>query len=306
MADDFFTSAVILGGGKGERFSAGPGDLPKQFLALGSQTVLGASIGAFAALPKINEIVVVIPADYGDYAAQNLAHFHKNLKFVEGGQKRSDSARLGFLATSPKAQVILIHDGARPLVNPLDIERVRLSAHKYGAAVLGLPLRDTLKVANQDLSIEKTLDRKTLWQAQTPQGFRRHLLEKAYALAEQGAFTDDSSMVEALGHRVKLVEGSPENFKITTASDLAMAQKMLNSDRPNYPNFRVGQGWDFHRFTPDRPLMLGCLLIPGEMGLEGHSDADVLAHAFVDAILGAGSLGDIGQLFPPDQPTWKG
>ncbi|MDR2302590.1 MAG: 2-C-methyl-D-erythritol 4-phosphate cytidylyltransferase [Deltaproteobacteria bacterium] len=320
MADDFYTSAVILGGGKGERFNSqgfgggrfnsqgfggGEDRLPKQFLPLGSGTVLSSAIGAFAAVDGINEIVVVLPAggNFGEYAEKNFSNLHKNIKWVGGGQKRSDSARLGFLATDPKAQVILIHDGARPLVSPRDVDKVRLSARRYGAAILATPLRDTLKVAGDDGNVKNTLDRGNLWQAQTPQGFGRAVLEKAFGSAGEGVFTDDASMVEALGTSVKLVEGGSVNFKITTASDMFLAQKIVS---PAVPNLRVGQGWDFHRFSPDRPLMLGGVYLPGEMGLAGHSDADVLAHALVDAVLGAGGLGDIGCHFPPGEPAWKG
>jgi 2-C-methyl-D-erythritol 2,4-cyclodiphosphate synthase len=175
-------------------------------------------------------------------------------------------------------------------------------AYEYGAAILAVPVSDTLKLSDPNGYICKTIDRTGLWRAQTPQGFRRDILFKAVEEGRNLDVTDEASLVEALGLKVKLVEGRLDNLKITSQADLQMARNLLGLS----VSLRVGQGWDFHSLCPERPLWLGCVLVPGEAGLMGNSDADVLAHAFIDAILGAAGLGDIGLHFPPGDHLWQG
>jgi 2-C-methyl-D-erythritol 2,4-cyclodiphosphate synthase len=194
-------------------------------------------------------------------------------------------------------------------------------------------VNDTLKRSDDDLNVLATVDRQYLWRAQTPQGFRREILVSALESDLDFKATDEASLVEAMGLSVKIVEGAETNFKITREEDLTMAQLLLSSSvlsgssyrassvapfleekeavgRPSalseaaWP--RVGQGWDFHPLDPNRPLWLGCLLIPELPGLAGHSDADVLVHSLIDALLGAANLGDIGSFFPPEDERWRG
>jgi 2-C-methyl-D-erythritol 4-phosphate cytidylyltransferase/2-C-methyl-D-erythritol 2,4-cyclodiphosphate synthase len=254
------------------------------------------------AVPEVGEIVVALPEAPGPGEEEAIAALPPMVKTVRGGPRRVDSSRLGFLATSPSAKVVLVHDAARPLARPVDIDNVRLAARESGAAVLAVPVSDTLKLAGSDGMVEKTVPREGLWRALTPQGFRREILERAFSEAGERDFTAASSMVEARGHKVRLVAGSPDNIKITPQSVLSMARRLAGEGT----RFRVGQGWDFHRFDPTRPLWLGCVRVPMEPGLLGHSDADVLAHALVDALLGAAGLGDIGAFFPSDDPKWEG
>ncbi|MDR1677052.1 MAG: 2-C-methyl-D-erythritol 4-phosphate cytidylyltransferase, partial [Deltaproteobacteria bacterium] len=273
----------------------------KQLLPLGAGTVLSETVSAFLNCPGVNEIIVVGPPSL-DRDFLELASLPRTVKVVPGGQSRSESTRLGLSATNPQAMVVLVHDGVRPLIRPSEIDRVRLAAWEFGAAILAVPVSDTLKLADSDGTVIKTVDRKDLWQAQTPQGFRREILFKAFEEGKGLKVTDEASLVESMGLKVKLVQGSSENLKITSQSDL----KMVRSLAGNSEIRRIGQGWDFHQFDPDRPLWLGCLLVPDQPGLKGHSDADVLAHAFIDALLGAAGLGDIGLHFPPDNPLWLG
>jgi 2-C-methyl-D-erythritol 4-phosphate cytidylyltransferase/2-C-methyl-D-erythritol 2,4-cyclodiphosphate synthase len=256
-------------------------------------------VEVFAQHPDIDEVILVVPGDLRGLFEELFEPFLGSiLKITSGGLKRTDSTKAGLTIANPKAEVILVHDGVRPLVSPHHITLVIEGAIEEGAAILAVPVRDTLKKADDLGFISQTVDRHNLWQAQTPQGFRREILEKAMALRNQA--TDEASLVEALGIKVKLVAGDMGNIKITEPSDLVLAARLLGG------GLRVGQGWDFHAFAPARPLFLGCIFIEDEMGLEGHSDADVLAHALVDALLGAASLGDIGLYFPSSEARWKG
>jgi 2-C-methyl-D-erythritol 2,4-cyclodiphosphate synthase len=195
-----------------------------------------------------------------------------------------------------------VHDAARPFVSHPVIDACVAAVRRYGAAVVARPLTDTVKRATPEDDVDATVARDRLWGAQTPQGFRFPLLFDAYrrAVAEDWPATDDAGVVERAGHRVHLVEGEAMNFKITRPEDLEMAER-LAGEPP-----RIGIGYDVHRLAPDRPLVLGGITVPHETGLLGHSDADVLTHALMDALLGAAALGDIGQLFPDTDPHFRG
>jgi 2-C-methyl-D-erythritol 4-phosphate cytidylyltransferase/2-C-methyl-D-erythritol 2,4-cyclodiphosphate synthase len=293
----FTATAVIVAAGSGLRFGAA---IPKQALPMAGLPVAGWSVRAFQRSGAAEEIVLVIPPG-GCPPLESLAG--PGVRLVEGGPRRSDSVRLGLAAARLKTDVALIHDGARPLVDPLDIVRVAEAAFREGAAILAVPVTDTLKRAGEGDRIVETVDRRSLWRAQTPQGFRRDVLEKALALDPEAEATDEAVLVERLGLAVKLVEGSPVNLKITAPGDLELAERLA---RGAGGELRVGQGFDFHAFASDRELWLGGVRIEGERGLAGHSDADVLSHALVDALLGAAALGDVGTLFPPDDERWLG
>jgi 2-C-methyl-D-erythritol 4-phosphate cytidylyltransferase/2-C-methyl-D-erythritol 2,4-cyclodiphosphate synthase len=240
----------------------------------------------------------------------------------------------GFDAVSEGSDVILIHDAARPFVDTAMIDRAIDAAAETGAAVVAVPARDTVKwspagtspaegqtIGGNRRAIERTLPRESVFLAQTPQAFRRDVLRSAVAIGRSGVEgTDEAALAEHAGHSVRLVEGSVRNIKVTTIEDLVMAEALLKSDsskaeallprrsdRPSgLPSLRIGSGYDLHRLVEGRTLILGGVTIPFDRGLAGHSDADVLCHAVTDAMLGAASLGDIGQHFPDTDDQWRG
>jgi 2-C-methyl-D-erythritol 2,4-cyclodiphosphate synthase/2-C-methyl-D-erythritol 4-phosphate cytidylyltransferase len=260
---------------------------------------------AMSGHPGIRETVLVVPPGQGAAFVDKLK-LDFPVKVVEGGEYRAQSVAQGWAACSPEAEIGLIHDGARPLVTAAQISEVLELTTRYGAAILATPVRDTLKRVGSDGAINHTVERAELWQAQTPQGFKRPLLEMALkvSLKNPQLATDESVSLEKLGHSTRIALGSPRNIKITFPEDLVMAQSLMSGGAVE--GLRVGQGWDFHRFEPQRPLWLGGLLWPDHPGLLGHSDADVMIHALIDALLGAAGLGDIGAFFPPEEEKWRG
>jgi 2-C-methyl-D-erythritol 4-phosphate cytidylyltransferase/2-C-methyl-D-erythritol 2,4-cyclodiphosphate synthase len=204
---------------------------------------------------------------------------------------------------------VVVHDGARPFVGAALISRIIAAAAEHGAALAALPSRDTVKRATTTAGravVAETLPRDTIFLAQTPQAFRRHVLHAALASDATGLdATDESQLVERTGHAVRIVEGEPSNIKITRPEDLSAAETYARHGAPARTG-RAGLGYDLHRLVDGRPLILGGVTIPFEKGLQGHSDADVLCHAITDAILGAACAGDIGRHFPDSDPRWKG
>jgi 2-C-methyl-D-erythritol 4-phosphate cytidylyltransferase/2-C-methyl-D-erythritol 2,4-cyclodiphosphate synthase len=212
---------------------------------------------------------------------------------VEGGETRTQSAHRGFEAVPVWAEAVLIHDAARPFLTTEVVDRVLAGVASHGAAFPSVPVTDTVKEADGD-SV-RTLDRAKLLAVQTPQGARVEHFRKAYALGAEA--TDDMALLEIVGIRAIAVQGDPENIKITTVRDLKGRGQL---------EVRTGHGYDIHRFATDpaRELWLGGVKFEG-VGLEGHSDADVLLHAVVDSLMGAAGLGDIGEHFPNTDPRWK-
>ncbi|MBF0531363.1 MAG: 2-C-methyl-D-erythritol 2,4-cyclodiphosphate synthase, partial [Deltaproteobacteria bacterium] len=204
-----------------------------------------------------------------------------------------------------ETDVVVIHDGVRPLVRATTIEATVDKARESGAAIAAVPMRDTLKQV-EDGVIQKTLDRNLVWQAQTPQAFDRRWLAEALAAAKRDGFlgTDESGLLERLGYPVHVVHGAANNFKITMPEDLLMAETMTADSRES--SMRIGMGFDVHPLVHGRKMMLGGVDVPFDRGLAGHSDADVLIHAFCDALLGAAGLGDIGVHFPDSDSHWAG
>jgi 2-C-methyl-D-erythritol 4-phosphate cytidylyltransferase/2-C-methyl-D-erythritol 2,4-cyclodiphosphate synthase len=295
--EDFTISAVIAAGGRGHRFG---GARPKQLATLAGRPVLAHTLAAFERSP-VMEIIVVLPEDWrAEIEEEAVSPFgFSKVKIVSGGATRADSTRLGFAASA--GDLVLIHDGVRPFVTPGLIAAVARAAAAEGAALAAVPVRDTLKEVVEGRA-RRTLERSGLWQAQTPQGFRREILSRALAGgAAPAQVTDDAALLEPLGLTAAVVPGSARNLKITTPEDLALAEALLAA-----VPVRIGHGYDLHRLVPGRPLWLGGLEIPFEAGLLGHSDADVLAHALADALLGAAALGDIGGHFPDRDPQWAG
>jgi 2-C-methyl-D-erythritol 4-phosphate cytidylyltransferase/2-C-methyl-D-erythritol 2,4-cyclodiphosphate synthase len=226
---------------------------------------------------------------------------------VPGGAERQDSVRLGLEAlAAQRPERVLIHDGARPFPDSTMIDRVIDALDRAPAAIPGLPLGDTIKrVAGE--SITGTIDRTGLWRVQTPQGFHFDAILAAHRAAAGQALTDDAAIAEAAGVTPLIVAGSEENLKVTTAADLAAAERLIAARSSQPPaDVRVGQGFDVHPFGPGDRLMVCGVEIAHDAGVVGHSDADVGLHALTDAVLGAIGAGDIGMHFPPSDPQWRG
>jgi 2-C-methyl-D-erythritol 4-phosphate cytidylyltransferase/2-C-methyl-D-erythritol 2,4-cyclodiphosphate synthase len=291
--------ALVVAAGRGSRFG---GERPKQYLPLAGRMVLYHAVSAFARHPRIAGVQVMIrPEDRAvfDDAVAGLPV----LPPCAGGATRQESVRLGLEALAPhQPQCVLIHDGARPFVAAVLIDRVVDPLDRAPAAIPCLPLRDTIKRAEGGL-IRTTVERSQLWRAQTPQGFDFAALRAAHCAAAGGDLTDDSAVAEAAGLMPVLVPGDEENLKITTPEDLAAAERLLAA---RLGDLRVGQGFDVHAFGPGDKIVLCGVDIPYGASLVGHSDADVGLHALTDAMLGAICAGDIGQHFPPSDPQWRG
>jgi 2-C-methyl-D-erythritol 4-phosphate cytidylyltransferase/2-C-methyl-D-erythritol 2,4-cyclodiphosphate synthase len=302
-------AAIIAAAGRGLRLGA---DRPKQFLDLGGRTILEMSLAALAASDRINEIVVALPAEHLDAESKLLKNaFKRPLVFVSGGTRRQDSVANAFAKTSAKADVILIHDAARPFVTGDVIARAIDGAKTYGAAIAAVAAKDTVKQtgdANPDGSrlVRGTIPRDSVYLAQTPQAFRRDILSRALTEGEAIDATDEAMLVERLGVPVHVVEGDERNVKITTQQDLDNAR--LEGDgfsRRRESLMRIGTGYDLHTLVEGRPLILAGVRIEFALGLSGHSDADIVCHAVTDAVLGAAAAGDIGRLFPDTDAKWK-
>jgi 2-C-methyl-D-erythritol 4-phosphate cytidylyltransferase/2-C-methyl-D-erythritol 2,4-cyclodiphosphate synthase len=235
------------------------------------------------------------------------------VRVVSGGPRRQDSVANAFAAISDATDIVVIHDAARPFASASLVSRTIDAAVETGAALAALPARDTVKrvkhlegPAEAGPYVLETLPRDTIHLAQTPQAFRRDVLAAALAYGAHEVIdaTDEATLAERAGHRVRLVEGETTNIKITTQEDLTMAEALA---RPaGQAAGRAGVGYDIHRLVEGRPLILGGVTIPFERGLLGYSDADALCHSITEAILGAAAAGDIGRHFPNSDPQWKG
>lgn len=291
-------SAIIAAGGRGLRFG---GSRPKQLLTLAGQPILQRSVHAFIECADVTDIVVALPAELAADPPDYLRSTVKPIEVVEGGERRQDSVSRAFARVASRADVVVIHDAARPLVTGGLIERTIRAAVETGAAIAAVRQHDTVKRGDADGVIVETLPREVIYFAQTPQAFLADVLRDA--LAVQGDATDEAVLAEMAGHAVHLVEGDPRNLKITSREDLALAEHLLGGQVMT--SLRVGNGYDLHRLVEGRPLVLGGVRVPFEKGLIGHSDADAVCHAVTDAILGAAGAGDIGRHFPDSDPAFK-
>jgi 2-C-methyl-D-erythritol 4-phosphate cytidylyltransferase / 2-C-methyl-D-erythritol 2,4-cyclodiphosphate synthase len=295
-------SAIIAAAGRGARFGASG---PKQLLTLGGRPILQRSVDAFLRSALIHDIVVALPPDVAAAPPGYLRREGERVEVVEGGERRQDSVARAFARVADRADIIVIHDAARPLVSQELIRRTIEAAAETGAAVAAVRAHDTVKRGDAEGFITATLPREEIFLAQTPQAFRADVLRDALAIGAKGvAATDEAALAERAGHRVRLVEGERRNLKITTPDDLAMAERLLAAGSAA-PLLRIGNGYDLHRLVQGRPLILGGVTIPFEKGLQGHSDADAVSHAVTDAILGAAGAGDIGRHFPDTDAVWK-
>jgi 2-C-methyl-D-erythritol 4-phosphate cytidylyltransferase / 2-C-methyl-D-erythritol 2,4-cyclodiphosphate synthase len=321
-----FVTAIIAAGGRGLRFGAGS---PKQLLEVGGRAILERSVATFLAHPAVNEVIVALPQPLTDDPPAYLRSAGKRLRIVSGGARRQDSVAKAFRAADAASDVIVIHDAARPFASADLIGRTIAAAAESGAAVAAVQACDTVKRTDDGPAeaghyVRETIARETIYLAQTPQAFRRDVLNDA--LAQTIDATDEATLAERAGHAVRIVEGEASNLKITTPEDLVLAEAIATSrfsdvgsrklpiesdirrpqsDMPARTG-RAGIGYDLHRLVEGRPLILGGVTIPFDRGLAGHSDADAVCHAITDAVLGAAGAGDIGRHFPDTDPAWKG
>ena len=296
------STAIVLAAGAGRRL--GEGD-PKALRLIGGRPMLSVAVAAAAASPSIDALVVTAPADALDLARSCLEGLDKPVLVIPGGSSRHASVGAALAALPDGVETVAVHDGARPFASPALFTAV-LVAVRDGAdgAIPVIPAADTVKRV-RDGVVTGTERREELALAQTPQGFRVAALGDAHARAahEGLEFTDDAAVLEWAGYEVRVVAGDPENFKVTTLSDLARADRRAGSG-PIMP--RVGSGFDVHGWAPGRTLWLGGVMFAEETGLAGHSDGDAVSHAAADALLGAASLGDVGQHFPDTEPQVAG
>lgn len=291
-------TAVVLipAAGRGQRMG---GDVPKQYLPIDGRPLLAHTLERLATSERIHAIIVAIhPEDQARYDDIAPAIGPKLRPPVMGGGQRADSVEKALGCLETEDEIVLVHDAVRPWVSDRLIRAVVDATITHGAAIAAVSVTETVKQVAHGVVIS-TPDRGQLMNAQTPQGFRRSWLEEAYAARDpQQPATDESVLVEACGHHVHVVEGEYGNVKVTTPQDLPEPTSLMS--------LRTGQGYDVHAFAEGRPLILGGVDIPSPRGLAGHSDADVLTHAIIDALLGAVALGDVGQLFPDTDDAYAG
>jgi 2-C-methyl-D-erythritol 4-phosphate cytidylyltransferase/2-C-methyl-D-erythritol 2,4-cyclodiphosphate synthase len=283
--------AAVLAAGRGTRLGT-----DKALLDLNGQAVWKWSYDAFRNHPLVSSVGLVC-------SRGNLESIRSKIEDAEfvvlGGETRQDSSRIAVEAMPPDTEIALVHDAARPFVGGSLIGDVILAACEHGASAPAIPVADTIRERHGDGS--RNLNRDQLLAMQTPQAARYELLKAAHERVNE-PLPDEVSLVEALGVRPHLVNGDPANFKLTYPGDLLRSGALVPGSE-----VRMGIGYDVHAWSdePGRPLMLGGVPFPGEQGLAGHSDADPLLHAIVDALLGAAGLGDIGVHFPNTEPRWK-
>lgn len=302
------TVAVIVAAGRGSRATTATSG-PKQYEQLAGQSILQRSLQPFLDHADISSVLVVIHPDDRPLYDAAVSRHSKLLDPVFGGATRQDSVFLGLQALAERMpDQVMIHDAARPFLSISTIDNLLDALKGNTGAISALPVSDTLKRQSDETipTITATVDRSSLWRALTPQAFDFAKILNAHVLASANSgqtYTDDASIAEAAGMKVALVEGDPQNFKITTPGDLVLAEQLLAA---RMPEPRVGQGYDVHRFAEGTYVTLCGIDIPHRYRLDGHSDADVAMHALTDAILGAIGDGDIGQHFPPSDEQWRG
>lgn len=298
-----YVTAIILAGGNGSRMCTSS---TKQRLILAGESILHRSVRAFCECDIINAIVVVSRYDEIEWARENLCDLPKVCAIVSGGKTRAESAKIGFSVIPDNTEFVAVHDAARCLVTNEIITDVAKMAFIHGAATASTRMVDTVKIISNNGLLSQTLSRDNLALAQTPQIFERSLYERALSLCDvDDSITDDNMMIEKLGASIYPVDTGKENIKITRSEDVSYAEFVLER-RAGMGEIRIGHGYDVHRLKEGRRLVIGGVDIPFEKGLDGHSDADVLVHAIMDALLGACALGDIGTHFPNTEERYKG
>ena len=323
-------AVIVVAAGSGTRLGLAT---PKAFVELDGQSLLERTVRSVAQSAIDAQIIAVVPVDLVDVAGEILAGALGATSsssgagdsgyiwsVIAGGVMRHDSVALGLGAVDEGVDVVLVHDAARALTPPHVFEDVARAVNSTGNGIVAsLPVIDTIKLVDADGAVVSDVDRATLAAMQTPQGFPRVELERAYSDAAHANFTDDAAVFTAAGYRVRTIAGDSASFKITTPDDLHRARLLLDADASANAlrvagaidadaRFRVGTGVDTHAFSddPQVALTLAGLEWPGERGLAGHSDGDAVAHAVCDALLSAAGLGDIGTVFGTDDPRFSG
>lgn len=295
-------SAVIVAAGSSSRMGT-----DKMLIPLLGKSVIAHTISVFKETGFFDDIIIVS-------ARQNISVFSAEMEkfglsgsasIIEGGSTRGESSLCGINAA--EGEYVMIHDGARPLVTKEIIENTLAACIRRGCAAAGVKSKDTIKTVTTEGIIESTVPRESAVLIQTPQAFLRASIKAAYEKFGLNE-TDDCGLMEKMGASIEIVEGSYENIKLTTKEDVLTAQSILKSRLKKGADLgmRIGTGFDTHRLAEGRPLIIGGVNIPCEKGLLGHSDADVLAHAVIDALFGAAALGDIGRHFPDTDERYKG
>jgi len=309
--------AVVPAAGRGARFESTQADGPKQYARLAGATVLEWSLSALLREPRVAGIVVALAADDTRWPAIAASLTGSRIETTIGGASRQESVMRGLEALEGRAEAddwVMVHDAARPCLTSADLAALIDAVEAcedagepaaVNGAVLASPVHDTVKREREGIAVD-TVDRTGLWRALTPQmfGYARltQALEDAVTLGL--AVTDEAQAMERLGLPARLVRGSPFNIKVTTVSDLVMAESILRGTERNH--MRIGQGFDVHAFGAGDHIVLGGVRIDYPKGVVAHSDGDVVIHALCDAVLGALGMGDIGQHFPDSDPRYRG
>lgn len=324
MYKDRKVTAIIAAAGQARRMQG----TDKIFMDLGGRPALARLLDTFEKNDSVDSIVAAVRKERIGLC-RDMAEkygFRKLTAVISGESERPCTVRKALLAMPEDTDIVLVQDGARPFTSSVLIDRVLEAVVKHGAAVPAVKVRDTIKEVREHdgyLTVNSTPDRSRLRAVQTPQGFTADLIFRAYGMdpaagrdeagpedfPDLGRVTDDASLVENMGHAVAVVDGDEDNIKITTPEDLEKADMIRKhstsaiDDKKAFP--RTGTGFDVHAFAAGRRLVIGGVDIPHELGLAGHSDADVLIHAVMDALLGACAMRDIGYYFPDTSDEFK-
>jgi 2-C-methyl-D-erythritol 2,4-cyclodiphosphate synthase/2-C-methyl-D-erythritol 4-phosphate cytidylyltransferase len=308
-------SLIVPAAGLGTRFvdslrkpgAPRPSDRSKLFYQLGGEPVLLRTLRVFAGIPEIREIILAVSPEMRAGVRSLLRDLNDpRVTWVPGGKTRAQSVWNALRRTSSTSEWVLVHDGARPLITERDIRKVLRAGNGWDGVILARKVVPTIKrVLKSDGHIEGTVDRSVLYEAETPQMVRREVLLRAYKADSAAVLraTDEAGLLEAIGARVKIVTHTGWNPKLTTVTDLMLAQAMM--EKGGAPGVRIGIGFDTHRLVPGRKLWLGGVTVPSTKGSLGHSDGDALLHAVADAILGGIGRGDIGEWFSDKDRRWK-
>ena len=303
MAKSERTAAILVAAGRGLRAGAGG---PKQYRAIGGQTVVFRAMQPFCTHPRIAAVQPVFnPDDTAMFNAAVAGLCHQPP--ANGGATRQASVHAGLEAlVGQEPDIVLIHDAARPFVSKALISRAIDAANRTGAAIPAIPVADTIKLVDEGGNVADTPERARLRIAQTPQAFRYDIILEAHRRAAREGrvdFTDDAALAEWAGLTVATFEGDVANMKLTTPEDFVREEARLAS---LLGDIRTGTGYDVHAFCAGDHVMICGVRVPHTRGFLAHSDGDVGLHALVDAILGALADGDIGSHFPPSDPQWEG
>jgi 2-C-methyl-D-erythritol 4-phosphate cytidylyltransferase / 2-C-methyl-D-erythritol 2,4-cyclodiphosphate synthase len=298
-------SVIVVAAGAGLRFGY---IRNKLFYPLCGRPVLAHTLGHVFAAKCVDEVVLVTSIEDRADIQKMVSLFHPSVpvRYADGGVERQESVYHGLLACSPSTDIVMVHDGARPWAGPDWFDKGLAAMKNAKAAVYAISVKDTIKEKDDETSAAAklhTLERSRLIAVQTPQMFHHSTLLSAYEYAKENnlSATDDASFVEALGEPVVILSGDERNRKVTTKEDIPVLEFYMRG--ASVPH--VGCGYDVHPLVEGRKLVLGGVTIPFEKGLAGHSDADVLIHAVMDALLGAAGLKDIGTYFPDSSQEFK-